>query len=315
MMYAYTLGGLVLLFAGGEWLVRGAVAVSRRLGISPLLMGMTIVAASTSSPELVVSLEAALEGRSDIAIGNVVGSNIFNILGVLGAAALIAPVAVKPRELRRDTAAMVASALAIALISQTGEIGRVAGAVLTTGLVSYYVYSYRAEFKRPQFPSAELHRHEAEEIETLPSIKLGAGFLAGGLVGLVIGAQLLIFGATDIARVLGISEAVIGLTLVAVGTSLPELATSVVAAVRKHSDVAVGNVVGSNIFNVLGILGVASLIRPIGVAEQIAQRDVWVMVAASVALAPLLLVRGRIGRVVGAAAVGLYIAYVTTLLM
>lgn len=313
MMYVYALGGFVLLFGGGELLVRGAVAVSRRFGLSPLLIGMTVVAACTSAPELVVSMGAALDGRSDIAIGNVVGSNIFNLLGVLGTAALIAPIIVRPRELRRDTAVMIASSLAVALIAQTGELGRIAGAVFLVAIVTYIVVSYRSERKNSQLPSAELHVHESQEITAPSSVWTGVAYLAGGLATLVVGSRLLILGATDIALLLGVSEAVIGLTLVAVGTSLPELATSLVAAIRRHSDVAVGNAVGSNIFNLLGILGLTSLVRPIGVAEQIARVDVWVMLAAAVAFAPLLLIRGRIGRVAGVVSLVLYVAYVVVL--
>lgn len=313
MMYVYSLVGFVLLFGGGEWLVRGAVAVSRRFGLSPLLIGMTVVAWCTSAPELVVSMGAALDGRSDIAIGNVVGSNIFNVLGVLGAAALIAPIVIKTSELKRDTAVMLVSSIALALVAWTGEIGRLAGTALVAAVISYVWISYRSELRNNALPSAELHVHESEEIEAPSSVWVGVGYLAAGLVALVIGSRFLITGATDIARVLGVSEAVIGLTLVAVGTSLPELATSVVAAVRKHSDVAVGNVVGSNIFNILGILGITSLVRPIGVAEQIATIDVWVMVAVAVALTPFLLVTGRIGRRAGAVALALYVAYVVVL--
>jgi cation:H+ antiporter len=312
-MYVYAVGGFVLLFGGGEWLVRGAVSVSRRFKISPLLIGMTVVAACTSAPELVVSFGAALEGRSDIAIGNIVGSNIFNILGVLGISALIAPISVKRGELNRDTSVLIASAIAIALVSQTGTVGRLIGVVFTVAMVAYVALSYRAEKRNSQLPSAELHVHEAEEIEVSTSSWSGLGYLAGGLTALVIGSRLLIIGATDIALLLGVSEAVIGLTLVAIGTSLPELATSVIAAIRKHSDVAVGNVVGSNIFNVLGILGLTSMVKPIGVAEQIAHLDVWVMVAVSIALVPLLLLTCRIGRWTGAISIALYVAYVIVL--
>lgn len=312
-MYAYALGGLVLLFAGGEWLVRGAVTVSRRFGLSPLLIGMTVVAWCTSAPELVVSMGAAFEGQSDIAIGNIVGSNIFNILGVLGAAALIAPIIVKPAELKRDTGVMLASAVALAAVAQLGEVGRVAGVVFTLAVAAYVLLSYRSELNNPSLPSAELHTHEGEEITTSSSVWPGVGMLAVGLGSLVVGARLLIVGSTAIARGFGISEAVIGLTLVAVGTSLPELATSVVAAIRKHSDVAVGNVVGSNIFNILGILGITSTVRPVGVAQQIAHLDVWVMLAISVALAPILLVRGKIGRLLGATMLAAYVAYLAVL--
>lgn len=314
MMYAYALGGFVLLFAGGEFLVRGAVAVSRRFGLSPLLIGMTVVAWCTSAPELVVSLGAALDGRSDIAIGNVVGSNIFNILAVLGVSALIAPIVVDPRELRRDMGVMLAATIAAAFVAQSGEIGSTAGALFTAAVVAYVVVSYRSELGNPTLPSAELHAHEAEEIQTGDSLTRGIVLLGVGLAGLVVGARLLIIGSTAIARGFGISEAVIGLTLVAAGTSLPELATSAIAALRKHSDVAVGNVVGSNIFNLLGILGITSLVKPIGIADQIARTDVWVMLAVSVALAPMLLIKGRIGRLLGGALLAGYVGYVAFLL-
>lgn len=312
MMYLAAVGGFVLLFGGGEFLVRGAVAVSRRFGLSPLLIGMTVVAWCTSAPELVVSMGAALKGSSDIAVGNVVGSNIFNVLGVLGASAVITPIVVKPKALRRDAAVMLAAALALALIALTGEIGRLAGAVLLVALAAHIIYSYRSETCKT-CPSAELHEHEAEEFTGPGSLGAGLGYLAIGLGALVIGSKLLISGATEIARTFGVSEAVIGLSLVAVGTSLPELATSVVAALRGHADVAVGNVVGSNIFNILGILGLTALVRPIGVAEHMASLDVWIMLGVCLIVAVLLLVRGRIGRVAGATALALYAGYMALL--
>lgn len=312
-MYLSALGGFVLLFGGGELLVRGAVAVSRRFGLSPLLIGMTVVAGCTSAPELVVSLGAALQGQSDIAVGNVVGSNIFNVLGVLGAAALIAPIVVAPRELRRDTTVMLGASALLVALSMTGEIGRVAGAVFFLGLVAYIVLSYRAEIRNPLSGPAELHAHESEEVECPVSMAVGIGYLVAGLVALVIGSRLLITGATDIALMFGVSEAVIALSLVAVGTSLPELATSVMAATRGHSDVAVGNVVGSNLFNILGILGITAFVHPITVSEQIATVDVWVMLAASLAMAPLLLWRGRVGRRAGVVGLVAYAAYLAFL--
>ncbi|MBN2247527.1 MAG: calcium/sodium antiporter [Coriobacteriia bacterium] len=312
-MYLSAVAGFVLLFGGGEFLVRGAVQVSRRLGLSPLLIGMTVVAWCTSAPELVVSLGAALEGHSDIAVGNVVGSNIFNILGVLGIAAVISPMLVDPRALRRDTAAMVASALALALVAMTGEIGRAPGVLLLVGLALYVVFSYRSEVRRPSLPSASLHEHESAEIRVTGPAMSGIVYLLIGLVALVIGSQSLMSGASEIARTFGVPEAVIGLSLVAVGTSLPELATSIIAALRRHPDVAVGNVVGSNIFNILGILGITALIRPVGVAEQIASIDVWVMVGASLLMVPLLLWKGRVGRFVGVFLSIAYVAYLVAL--
>ncbi len=309
LMYVYAAAGLALLFGGGEFLVRGAIITSRRLGLSPLLIGMTVVAWCTSAPEFVVSFGAALDGQSDIAVGNVVGSNIFNILGVLGVAALIAPIAIDRLELRRDTAVTVGSALVLCFVTLTGEIGRFAGLVLFAAMLAYVVLSYLSEKRRPELPSAALHEHEAEEVQFTGTTLASALYLAGGLGALVAGSRLLILGATEIARTFGVSEAVIGLSLVAVGTSLPELATSIIAAVRRHPDVAVGNVVGSNIFNILGILGITSLVQPIGVAEQIASFDTWFMLGVSLMLVPLLLVRGRIGRVEGAVFLALYAGY------
>ncbi|MDO8879630.1 MAG: calcium/sodium antiporter [Coriobacteriia bacterium] len=312
-MYLSALLGFVLLFGGGELLVRGAVALSRRFGLSPLLIGMTVVAAATSAPELVVSVGAALRGSSDIALGNVVGSNVFNVLGVLGISALIAPIVVKPLALRRDTLFMAGSVVALALAAMLGRIGPVTGLVLLAGLVGYIAYSYRAELRDDSDPAAELHTHEAEELTVPTSVGISAAYLAAGLASLVVGSQLLVTGATEIARTFGLSEAVIGLTLVALGTSLPELATSVMAAFRGHSDVAVGNVLGSNLFNALGIIGATALVRPIAVAPHMAHVDVWVMVAASLAVVPLLLGRGRIGRLAGGVFLATYAAYVALL--
>lgn len=307
--------GVVLLFGGGEFLVRGAVAVARKMGISPLLVGMTIVAACTSAPELVVSVGAALRGSSDISIGNVVGSNIFNVMSVIGISAMIAPITVDPRGLRRDSAWMMVASVAIAGMALTGAIGRVEGALLLAAIVAYVWISYRREIRttEEEDPSARVHRHEGEEIEGPDKLGVSLGYLAAGLVALVVGAELLVRGATHIAQSWGVPEAVIGLTLVAAGTSLPELATSMVAAFRGHSDVAVGNVVGSNIFNLLGILGVTSLVRPVTVAAQIASLDVWVMVASSLALAVVLVTRGRVNRLIGSGFLIVYISYLVVL--
>lgn len=313
-MYLAALLGFVLLFGGGEGLVRGAVAMARRFGLSSLLIGLTVVAAGTSAPELLVSVSAALQGNADIAIGNVVGSNIFNVLGVLGISALIAPIIVKPAEVKRDTLIMVAAMIALAVAAQFGVIDWPMGLVLIAALVGYTVYSYRTEIKCRPAPSAELHEHEGEEFEGPSKLWVGLLYIALGLGALVLGSQLLVAGATEIARTFGVPEAVIGLTLVAIGTSLPELATSIAAAFRGHSDVAVGNVVGSNIFNALLIIGTTALVRPIGVAESMARIDVWVMVAAALVLVPLLIGRGRIGRIAGMALTGSYAIYAIMLL-
>jgi len=313
-MYLAALLGFVLLFGGGEGLVRGAVAVARRFGLSSLLIGLTIVAAGTSAPELLVSVSAALKGNADIALGNVVGSNIFNVLGVLGIAALIAPIVVKPAEMKRDTLVMVVAMIALAIMAQFGVIGWPVGLALIAAIVVYTVYSYRTELRERPAPSAELHEHEGEEFEGPGRLWVGIVYIALGLGALVIGSQLLVSGATDIARTFGVPEAVIGLTLVAIGTSLPELATSVAAAFRGHSDVAVGNVVGSNIFNALFIIGTTAIVRPIHVAESMARLDVWIMVAVALVLIPLLIGRGRIGRLAGAVLTATYAAYAVMLL-
>lgn len=313
-MYLAALLGFVLLFGGGEGLVRGAVAVARRFGLSSLLIGLTIVAAGTSAPELLVSVSAALKGNADISLGNVVGSNIFNVLGVLGVSALIAPIVVKPAEVKRDTVIMVAASVALAGLAQFGVISWPVGLLFVAAIVVYTVYSYRTEIKSKPAPSAELHEHEGEEFEGPSSLWLGVLYIALGLGALVAGSQLLVDGATQIARTFGVPEAVIGLTLVAIGTSLPELATSIAAAFRGHSDVAVGNVVGSNLFNALFIIGTTALVRPIHVAERMAQVDVWVMVAVAVVLVPVLVGRGRIGRVLGLLFTGAYAVYAVLLL-
>ena len=310
MMYLLALGGFVLLFVGGEWLVRGAVTVSRRMGISQLLIGLTVVAFCTSAPELLVSLEAAARGQVDIAVGNVVGSNIANVLLIIGASALILPIVVRPAELRRDSLVMFAAIVVLAGLGVLGGIERWQGALMVGVLVVYLWYSYWTEV-HDDVPSAELHVREAEEFKGVTTrVWLGVLELGVGLGALVIGSRMLVNGAEAIAREFGVPEAVIGLTLVAIGTSLPELATSVMAALRGHADVAVGNVVGSNLFNVLAIVGITAAVQPLPVSTAIAGFDIWVMVGTSALLVFFLLVRGRVGRVAGAAFLAAYVGYV-----
>jgi cation:H+ antiporter len=304
-----TAAGIVLLFFGGEFLVRGSVSLAERMGVSPLLVGMTIVAAGTSAPELVVSVDAALAGRAGIAMGNVIGSNICNILLILGLSAALSPITLDPREIRRDLLVLIGASAALAGLAATGTIGRLAAGVLLVAQVVYVVGSYVAEKRRPT-PVSDLYRNEAEELRGKPRPTwLDIVMVVGSVLVLVAGSRLLVVGATDIARTIGVDEAIIGLTLVALGTSLPELATSAVAALRGHSDVAVGNVVGSNIFNSLLIIGTAGLAAPIAVPEAMMARDIWVMLAVAV-VAAIALWRGRLGRSVGLAALAGYVAYV-----
>lgn len=301
MDYVLLLAGLIGLFFGGEALVRGSVGIARRMAIPPLLIGLTVVGFGTSTPELLVSVQAALRGVPDIALGNIIGSNIANILLIVGLSALVWPIRVMGATLRRDTAVMMAAALVLVPIFAMGQIGRPAGFILVAGLAAYLFWAYR----QPGEAVAE-----DADVPAPASTLVSVLWVIGGLVALMVGARLLVDGAVSIARGFGISEAFIGLTIVAVGTSLPELATSLIAALRRQSEIAIGNIVGSNIFNVLGILGVTALITPIPVASRFLTFDLPVMIAVSLLLTALLLTRPVIGRGVGVAMLAGYVAYV-----
>lgn len=297
----FVLLGLVGLFVGGEFLVRGSVAVARGFGISPLLIGLTVVGFGTSTPELLVSVDAALRGLPDIALGNVVGSNIANILLIVGASALLWPITLNGNFPKRDLVTMLVAALLLLPLFALGAIGRVAGMVLVGGLVIYLVLAFR---------EARGEQEVQPEYGAAMPLWVSGGLVVVGLLALLVGARLLIDGAVAIARDFGLSEAFIGLTIVAVGTSLPELATSLVAALRRQSDIAIGNVVGSNIFNILGILGATAIIAPISVAARFLAFDLPVMLVASLLLAGLLLFCWSLGRPVGLLMLVAYAAYV-----
>jgi cation:H+ antiporter len=301
MDYFYLIAGLAGLFFGGEALVRGSVGIARRMAIPPLLIGLTVVGFGTSTPELLVSVDAAWRGVPDIALGNIIGSNIANILLIIGLSALIWPITVMGGTLRRDTAVMMAAALVLVPVFAMAQMGRLSGLVLLTGLVAYLVWAYR----QPGTAEAEGADMPA------PASTLASGlWIVVGLVALMVGARFLVDGAVNIARGYGISEAFIGLTIVAVGTSLPELATSLIAAIRRQSEIAIGNIVGSNIFNVLGILGATAVIAPIPVAPRFLTFDLPIMIAVSLVLTLLLLTRPVIGRGVGLALLVAYGAYI-----
>ncbi|MFM7378003.1 MAG: calcium/sodium antiporter, partial [Erythrobacter sp.] len=304
------LGGLVLLGLGGELLVRGAVGMAARLGISPLLAGLTIVGFGTSTPELATSVQAALAGSPGIAIGNVVGSNTANILFILGLSAIILPLSVNPASFRRDSIALGGSALLCTGAVLYGFMGPVIGVGLLAGLVGYVWWAYKSESAAP-CPEGERHEHEAGDV-AVPSnagpAALGAMILAG-LVAAIVGAGWLVEGAVVLASAAGVSESVIGLTVVAVGTSLPELIACIVAVLRKHEDVALGNIVGSNIYNILGILGITAVIKPIEVPAEIAAFDIWVMLGVTALLLVQLRSGWRLSRLEGALLVALYIGY------
>lgn len=301
MDYVYLVIGLIGLFFGGEALVRGSVGIARKMAIPPLLIGLTVVGFGTSTPELLVSVDAALRGVPDIALGNIIGSNIANILLIGGLTALVWPIRVTGATLRRDTAVMVAAALVLVPMFALGQMGRLPGLLLVAGLAGYLIWAYR----QPGDAAAE------EVDGPLPASTLvSVLWVLGGLVLLMVGARFLVDGAVSIARGFGISEAFIGLTIVAVGTSLPELATSLIAAFRRQSEIAIGNIVGSNIFNVLGILGVTALITPVPVASRFLTFDLPVMIGVSLILTALLLTRQVIGRGFGVALLAGYVAYV-----
>ena len=310
--YVLVVAGFALLILGAEALVHGGVAVARRLNVSPLLIGVTIVAYGTSTPELLVSVQAAIAGNYGIAVGNVVGSNIFNILFILGATAMIAPIAVSPRAIGRDGLfALIAAGLFIWVALRMPAMGFAEGVVYLAVLLATIFITYGQE-RLNEAPAGDDSRHLRERTLT-HSVLIDLGLIAIGIGLLVVGADMLLDGSVTIARHYGVSETVIGLTLIAAGTSLPELATSVVAAIRGNPDIALGNVVGSNIYNILAILGVASLIGPVQIDPAIVRIDMWVMLAATIALFPPLLFGNRMGRFYGLILLAGYLAYLAYL--
>ncbi len=314
MLAVTILGGLALLVAGGDLLVRGAVAVARRAGISPLVIGLTLVGFGTSTPELLASVQAALMGAPDIAVGNVVGSNIANVMLILGLAALLYPVPADAPGVRRDLAVTGLATLAVVGLLIWGAVTRWMGGALLAVLALYTVGTILAD--RRDAAMARLREGEAglKESEGFkPSLWAGAGLTALGLAGVMLGARFLVGGAVELASRWGVSESVIGVTVVAVGTSLPELVTALVAAAKKESDVALGNVLGSNIFNVLGILGVTALVTPIAVPDEIAQRDTWILAVSMVALAAAVLILRQVPRPLGFALLAGYGVYMAGL--
>jgi cation:H+ antiporter len=302
MTFAMLAAGLGLLVLGGDILVRGAVDLARRLGVSPLLIGLTVVAFGTSMPELVTSLDAAFSGAPGIALGNVIGSNTANILLILGISALISPVTVAPGTFRRDGAALIAATLIGVVVVLWGTLGRGAGAALIAGLVLYVVTAYRLD-------RVETRPDNDGETPAPRRLAVSLATALGGIAITIVGARLLVSAAIDLAADWGVSDTLVGLTIVAIGTSLPELVTSVMAARKGHADIAFGNVVGSNIFNLLGILGVTAAVRPIPVAAEIAGFDVWVMLAATVALVLAVRSDWRVSRREGAALLAGYAGY------
>jgi cation:H+ antiporter len=300
--------GLAILVFSGDALVKGSVNLALRLGIPPLVVGLTVVAFGTSAPELIVSVKAAWEGQAGIALGNVVGSNIVNVLLILGLPVLFTTIHSSTIDTRRSYVVMLATAVLFIALCFTGPLTWWHGLVLLAGLALMIGDNLRI---------ARAHRAAAEpDLEGVqPGMGLGKqiAFIVAGIIGLGIGADLLVDGAVSIARVIGVSETVIGLTLVAIGTSLPELVTSIIAAVRRQADVALGNVIGSNTFNILGILGAASLVGDMKVPAQLLSFDLWFMLAVSLLLVPFVWLKRDMGRLTGIGFVAIYAGYCVVL--
>ena len=315
MIYLSVVAGLGLLLLGGDFLVRGAVTLARRLGVTPLVIGLTIVAYGTSAPELLVSLEAHLTGSSGIAVGNIVGSNIANILLVVGCTALIFPITCRHGSIRLNGPILLGASVVLVVLGLLGAVTPWSAALMLGVLAVFSWVSYRTERNDAQGASPEAARHVEETggFEDRPKTLAGSVIsLLVGAIGVVVGSHLLVTGAVDLARGFGVSEATIGLTLVAVGTSLPELAACVMAAIRRHSDVALGNVLGSNIFNILGIMGVVPLFGTLPIPRQVAAFDLWIMLGVTVFFLFWIVRCGIFGRGLGAVFLLAYGAYVAS---
>ena len=311
MVYLLIPVGFILLFIGGDALVRGAVGIAHRYGVSPMMIGATVVAYGTTAPELFVSLDAAFKGSPGIAVGNVVGSNICNFILILGTSALIWPISLERGASLKITSIVLTFATALLiLLAWDGNIARWQGILMVLLLVAMTVYNFQCERRRS--PDENVYAEEAEEVaEKAPQTAMRAFLVLGvGLLGVVAGAEFLVRGAVALARDAGVSEEVVGLTVVALGTSLPELATAVIAALRRHSDVALGTVFGANIYNILGIMGLVATVTPVPVPQKMLQFDLWFLLAITIVLSLWVRMLPQIGRAAGAGFVLLYCGYV-----
>ena len=319
MDYAFITLGLLLLFVGGEALVRSSVVISKRLGISTILIGVVVVGFGTSTPELLVSIKASLAGQPDIAIGNVVGSNIANILLILGLAAIITPVICINKAVRRDAFAVVAASLILYILAYLQLVSQFFGGMMFVTLITYVIYCYKSEQKYDRSVSVtssdklgvdESYKCESQECKKKIGIIIAILISILGIVMLLFGADFLVHGASNVARRFGISEAVIGLSLVAVGTSLPELVTAVSCAFKKNSDLIIGNILGSNLFNILGILGIAAIIKPIPVAETMVDFDIPINLIIAIVSLLIIILFKKIGRLIGFLFLVAYLTYI-----
>lgn len=304
----FILIGFILLIGGAEYLVRGSVALADKMKIPSLIVGLTVVALGTSTPEFVVSVKAALNGSGGISLGNVIGSNIANILLILGVTSLVYPIITKRKEFLRDYKVLFLATAVFVAFALTGKFVLWQGIVMLAILCGYIYYNY-------------YNAKKSNVVEELDNPMAGKGWIIiigttlAGLVAIVYGADLLVKGAIKIARILNVSEDIIGLTIVAVGTSLPELATTVMAAIRKQNDVALGNVVGSNIWNIVFIMGFTSCVTEVDVSAQLRHFDIWVMLGSTILLLPMILTGNKISRFEGGVLVLLYTAYIIAQIM
>jgi cation:H+ antiporter len=309
--------GLAALVVGAEALVRGASKIALSLGISPLVVGLTIVAVGTSSPEVAVSVGAALSGNTDIAVGNVVGSNIFNVLFILGISAVITPLVVHSQIIRQEVPIMIGASVVLGIMILDGSLARWESALLLALLIVYVVFLVR----QSRAESAEIRDEYAGSMQRGGDWDshwaVQVALIAAGLGLLVLGSNWLVDSAVAFARAFGVSDLVIGLTIIAAGTSMPEVATSIMAAIRGERDIAVGNVIGSNTFNILGCLGLSGIVSAngLGIAPAVLNFDIWVMVAVAIACLPVLLLRRQIGRKRGLLFLAYYVAYVVYLIL
>ncbi len=314
------IGGATTLVFGAEWLVKGASSIATKLGVAPIVVGLTVVAFGTSAPELAVSVSGAISDNADVALGNVVGSNTFNILMILGLSAAVSGLSINQRLLRFDIPVLVLITVVVYLLALNGSVGRLEGVVLFVGVIVYIGWLLRGATKTESSEVQSEYQSAVDEVEGRTfsmSLMFQIGLVVVGLSLLVVGSQLLVNSATEIASALGVSDLVIGLTVVAAGTSLPELATSVMAAIRGQRDIAVGNAVGSNIFNLLSVLGASAAISSNGISvnDEVIRLDYPVMLAATVLLLPICWNGFMVKRWEGAVLVAFYVAYVAYLVM
>ena len=307
MIAILILGGLVLLYFGADWLVKGAVTISLKFGLSPLIVGLTVVALGTSLPEALVSIQATLDNQGGIALGNVIGSNILNIALILGLSSLLQPLKVDSHLVKADVPILVGASFLLIVLLEDFHISRMEGALLLLGIV-FYVTGNIMTVKRTSPAEDQI---EGMEVPGDPSKNLlrDIGFLILGLIALALGSNFLVEGAVDLARIWGLSEALIGLTIVSIGTGTPELATALMAAYRKTADIAIGNAVGSNIFNIFFVVGLAGLIAPIN-GTQISPSDLYVMFGLTFLLLPTVWTGMILDRKEGFLFVAIYVAYI-----